>query len=56
MKKSNGTPIGTMARILVVGPSNEAAARKLIKREFLENGESNIYYNNVEIVVSPYLV
>ena len=56
MKKSNGTPIGTMARVLVVGPSNEAAARKLIKREFLDNGESNIYYNNVEIVVSPYLV
>lgn len=56
MKKSNGTPIGTMARILVVGPSNEAAARKLIKREFLDNGQSNIYYNNVEIVVSPYLV
>ena len=56
MKKSNGTPIGTMARVLVVGPSNEAAARKLIKREFLDNGESNIYFNNVEIVVSPYLV
>lgn len=56
MKKSNGTPLGTMATTLVVGPSNEAAARKLIMREFLDNGESNIYFNNVEIVVSPYLV
>lgn len=54
MKKTNGTPLGTMATMLVVGPSNEAAARKLV-REFLENGESNIYYNNVEIVVSRYL-
>ncbi|MFQ2556348.1 Mu-like prophage major head subunit gpT family protein [Aeromonas sp. R7-5] len=56
MKKSNGTPLGTMATTLVVGPSNEAAARKVVGREFLENGESNIYYNNVEIVVSRYLV
>jgi len=55
MKKSNGTPIGIKARALVVGVSNESAARKLIKREFLENGESNIYFNNVEIVVSEYL-
>ncbi|MGL5667930.1 MAG: Mu-like prophage major head subunit gpT family protein [Shewanella sp.] len=55
MKKTNGTPLGTMATTLVVGPSNESAAHKLIAREFLENGESNIYYNNVEIVVSRYL-
>ena len=55
MKKSNGTPLGTMATTLVVGPSNEAAARKIIQREYLDNGESNIYYNNVEIVVSRYL-
>ncbi|ELE2164761.1 Mu-like prophage major head subunit gpT family protein [Vibrio fluvialis] len=55
MKKTNGTPLGTMATMIVVGPSNEAAARKLVAREFLENGESNIYYNNVEIVVSRYL-
>ena len=56
MKKSNGTPLGTMATTLVVGPSNEAAARKIIQREYLDNGESNIYYNNVEIVVNRYLV
>ncbi|EKO3778211.1 Mu-like prophage major head subunit gpT family protein [Vibrio cincinnatiensis] len=55
MKKTNGTPLGTMATKLIVGPSNEAAARKIISREFLDNGQSNIYYNNVEIVVSRYL-
>lgn len=55
MKKTDGTPLGTMATTLVVGPSNEAAARKIVQREFLDNGESNIYYNNVEIVVSRYL-
>lgn len=55
MKKTDGTPLGTMATTLVVGPSNEAAARKIVSREYLDNGESNIYYNNVEIVVSRYL-
>lgn len=55
MKKTDGTPLGTMATTLVVGPSNEAAARKIVTREFLDNGQSNIYYNNVEIVVSRYL-
>ncbi|SNC57270.1 Mu-like prophage major head subunit gpT family protein [Vibrio cholerae] len=55
MKKTNGTPLGTMATKLIVGPSNEAAARKIISREFLDNGQSNIYFNNVEIVVSRYL-
>ncbi|MGS3182295.1 Mu-like prophage major head subunit gpT family protein [Aeromonas taiwanensis] len=56
MKKVDGTPLGTMATTLVVGPSNEAAARKIISREYLDNGESNIYYNNAEIVVNRYLV
>lgn len=55
MKKTNGTPLGTMATTLIVGPSNEAKARQIIKRELLDNGGSNIYYNNVEIVVSRYL-
>lgn len=53
--KDDGTPLGTMATVLVVGPSNEAAARKIVSREFLDNGASNIYYQNVEIVVSRFL-
>ena len=38
-----------------IAPLGEAAARKIIQREYLDNGESNIYYNNVEIVVNRYL-
>lgn len=53
MKKADGTPIGTRATKLVVGPDNEAAAKKLIARMLIEGGDSNIYYNDVEIVVSP---
>ncbi|MFW1504050.1 Mu-like prophage major head subunit gpT family protein, partial [Vibrio parahaemolyticus] len=53
MKKVDGTPIGVRATKLVVGPDNEAAAKKLIARMLIEGGDSNIYYNDVEIVVSP---
>ncbi|MBY8218919.1 Mu-like prophage major head subunit gpT family protein [Vibrio fluvialis] len=55
MKKVDGSPIGTRATKLVVGPTNEAAAKKLIARMLIEGGDSNIYYNDVEIVVSPYI-
>lgn len=53
MKKVDGTPIGVRPTKLVVGPANEAAAKKLISRMLVEGGDSNIYYNDVEIVVSP---
>lgn len=52
MKRANGTRLGTRATTLVVGPANEAAAKKLISRMLIEGGDSNIYYNDVEIVVS----
>lgn len=55
MKKVDGSPIGTRATKLVVGPNNEAAAKKLIARMLIEGGDSNIYYNDVEIVVTPYI-
>lgn len=53
MKKVDGTPIGVRATKLIVGPDNEAAAKKLIARMLIEGGDTNIYYNDVEIVVSP---
>jgi len=53
MKKVDGTPIGVRATKLIVGPDNEAAAKKLIARMLIEGGATNIYYNDVEIVVSP---
>lgn len=53
MKKVDGTPIGVRATKLIVGPDNEAAAKKLLARMLIEGGESNIYFNDVEIVVSP---
>ncbi len=55
MKKADGTPINTRATKLVVGPGNESIAKKLINRQLVDNGTDNIYYNDVKIVVSPYI-
>ncbi|MGL5813498.1 MAG: Mu-like prophage major head subunit gpT family protein [Aeromonas sp.] len=56
MKKADGTPIGTMGRVLVVGPANRAAAEKILNRQLLDNGGTNINYQRVKLVVSPYIV
>ncbi len=55
MKKVDGSPMGTRATKLVVGPNNEATAKKLISRMLIDGGDSNIYFNDVEIIVSPYI-
>ncbi len=52
MKKVDGTAIGVRPTKLVVGPANEAAAKKLIETMLIDGGNSNIYYKDVEIVVS----
>lgn len=53
MKKVDGTPIGVRPTKLIVGPENEAAAKALISMMLVDGGNTNIYYNDVEIVVSP---
>ncbi|AWK84481.1 Mu-like prophage major head subunit gpT family protein [Photobacterium damselae] len=55
MKRADGTPLGTRAKVLVVGSSNEAAAKKLINRMLIDGGDSNPYYNDVKVVVSPFI-
>ncbi len=55
MKRSNGTALGVRPTTLVVGYANRAAALKLINREFNSNGESNIYFKDVNVIVSPYI-
>lgn len=55
MKKTDGTPLGIQATRLVVGPRNRAAAKSLISVSLLEGGGSNPYFEDVEVVVNPYL-
>ncbi|MCY1004000.1 Mu-like prophage major head subunit gpT family protein [Nannocystis pusilla] len=48
-------PLGVMPKLLVVGPSNRAAAKAVLEKEQLANGESNTNYKAVELMVTPYL-
>lgn len=55
MKGDGGKPLGVMPDVLLVGPSNLAAAEALVKAQKLANGADNTNYNKVKIVLSPYL-
>lgn len=55
LKDDEGHPLYVTPTHLVVGPSNEAAARDLVKKEFLTGGGSNPHFKAYEIVVSPFL-
>ena len=50
-----GDKLGIRPTMLVVPVTVEKAARRLIEREFLENGQSNELYKKFEIVVPDYL-
>ncbi|CNF84689.1 Mu-like prophage major head subunit gpT family protein [Yersinia frederiksenii] len=56
MLKDNGTPLGITPTTLVVGKSNRAAAKRLIEAMLVDGGDSNIYYQDVKIVNSPFIV
>jgi phage major head subunit gpT-like protein len=47
--------LGLTPKLLVVGPSNEAAAKNLLNADFLANGATNIYKGTARLVVSSYL-
>lgn len=54
-KGDHGKVLGLKGSLLVVGPSNEAAARKLLEAENNAAGETNIWRNTAKLLVSPYL-
>jgi phage major head subunit gpT-like protein len=54
-QSDEGRPLLVMPKILLCGPSNEAAARQVIKVQKLASGADNPNYNEVEIMVTPYL-
>ncbi|SNY91389.1 Mu-like prophage major head subunit gpT [Cohaesibacter sp. ES.047] len=55
LENDEGDKLGVLPNLLVVGPSNEAKARALIAKERLANGEDNVWYKSIEILVSPWL-
>ncbi len=54
-KSDEGRPLGISPNLLVVGPSNRAAAKKVIDAENKAQGETNTNYKAVEVLVVPWL-
>lgn len=54
-KKDNGEPLGVHHTTLVTGYSNRAAAMKILKASMTNGGDTNVYFNDAELVVSPYI-
>jgi phage major head subunit gpT-like protein len=55
LKSDNNRPLYVSPNILLVGPSNEDAAKELIGVEYLASGASNPLYDAFEVIVSPHL-
>jgi phage major head subunit gpT-like protein len=54
-KNEAGSPLGIMPNLLVVPPSLEGTARKLLKNEFNAAGATNEWFGTAEALVVPYL-
>ncbi len=54
-KGDYGRPIGATGNLLIVGPSNEEAGRKLLNSENASGGETNPWKGTAELIVVPWL-
>ena len=54
LRGDQGQILGIEGNTLVCGPSNEAAARLLLKATSVE-ATSNIWHEAAELIVTPYL-
>ena len=54
-ESDKGRPLGINPNLLVVGPSNRAAAKALIEAQTKANGASNPNYKAVDVLVVPWL-
>ncbi len=55
VQSDEGRPLGIKPNLLVCGPSNRAAANQTIKMMLVNGGNSNPNYNEVEVLVVPWL-
>lgn len=55
MKGDHGTPMGLMPNLLVVPPTLESAARKILNSEFGPGGETNEWKGTAELLIVPWL-
>lgn len=55
MKGDHGRPLGISGNLLIVGPTNEGAGRKLLQSQLVNGGESNPWAGTAELLVCPWL-
>lgn len=55
VRKASGEPAGVRPNLLVVGSSNAAAARKLLKAQFIDGGDSNTNFQRVDLLEVDWL-
>ena len=55
MNGDHGRPLGISGNLLVVGPTNEGAGRKLLQSQLVNGGESNPWAGTAELLVCPWL-
>lgn len=55
LKADYGRPLGVSGNLLVVGPADEGAARKLLNSEYAAGGETNQWEGTAELLVVPWL-
>lgn len=53
LNNPNGEPMGLSAKLLVVGPSNRAAAEEIVELRKLSNGSDNRQYQRADLLVLP---
>jgi phage major head subunit gpT-like protein len=47
--------MGIIPTHLIVDPANEAAARAILEKQFINSGESNPNFHTAELIVADYL-
>lgn len=55
LRRPSGKPLGVMATHMVVPPVLEGLARQLINSMMINGGESNIWANSVELIVTAHV-
>ncbi|NOR62156.1 MAG: hypothetical protein GQ535_06655 [Rhodobacteraceae bacterium] len=55
MKGDHGRPLGVLPNLLVVPPSLEGAANKIVKNELTGGGNTNEWAGTAEVLVVPWL-
>lgn len=54
-KGDHGKQLGIRPNLLVVGPSNASAARKIVEAQLVNGGDSNTNFKRVELLECPWL-